>query len=386
MSNPANDLVLAYLNRAVALHEQGYVDRDDLDTAMRLGCGLPAGPLRQLDRVGLDRSITLMETAGIVPAALLRTLAAQGRGFHRDDEPADAEVTTRSDIVPRIGVVGSGVMARGIAQAVIAEGLSAVLVVRAPDRAEAAVRAITVALDRQVQRGRIAVSARDAALNRLATTTRIADLGDCDVVIEAVAEEMDAKRVVFTQLGRLCRSDALLATTTSSLPVHACAEASGRLEDVVGMHFFNPAPAMRLIEVVRTPATSDAATQAACRLAVRLGKVPVVCADRAGFIVNYLLFGYLNDAIGLAERGIVTVEELDEQICRLYGYPMGPFALLDTVGLDVSLAILRRLHDAFGEPHFAVRRPLVELVGASRLGRKTGSGFRSWVSAPAVVT
>jgi len=216
-------------------------------------------------------------------------------------------------------------------------------------------------------------------LDRLACTTAMPEVAGADVVIEAVVEALPAKAGVFAELGELCGAGTVLATTTSSLPVQVCADASGRPADVVGMHFFNPAPAMKLVEVSRTPVTADRVVATARDLAKRLGKVPVVCADRAGFIVNYLLFGYLNDAIGMADEGLVTHAELDAEIARRYGYPMGPFTLLDTIGLDVSLAILRRLEEVFAMPEFRVRKSLEDRVTAGHLGRKSGCGFHHWL-------
>jgi 3-hydroxybutyryl-CoA dehydrogenase len=386
--DPATMLVLAYLNRSAALHGLGYVSRADVDLAMRLGCGLPAGPLEQLEQIGLDKAVALLEAAGIEPAPLLRTWAERGRGVDAGEHPAPAasvgsagstgSAGDAAGEVRRVAVVGSGVMARGIAQVAAAGGLPTTLVARTPERAASAADGVADALARQVARGRMTGESRTAVLDRLACTTVMAEVAGADVVIEAVVEALPAKAGVFAELGELCGAGTILATTTSSLPVQVCADASGRPADVVGMHFFNPAPAMKLVEVSRTPVTADRVVATARDLAKRLGKVPVVCADRAGFIVNYLLFGYLNDAIGLADDGLLTHAELDAEITRRYGYPMGPFKLLDTIGLDVSLAILGRLNEVFAGPEFRVRKSLEDRVTAGQLGRKSGRGFLPW--------
>nr|WP_269440682.1 3-hydroxyacyl-CoA dehydrogenase NAD-binding domain-containing protein [Micromonospora tarapacensis] len=277
----------------------------------------------------------------------------------------------------RLGVVGSGTMARGIAQVGAVAGLHTTVVARTDERAALVRAQIDRSLSAAVSRGRLDEPARMAADERLTTSADHASLAGCDVVIEAVVEDADIKRQVFAALAATCPAGAVLATTTSSLSVAACAAAAGRPADVLGLHFFNPAPAMRLVEIAATATTSADTLATAHALVRRLGKVSVRSADRCGFIVNYLLFGYLNGAITALERGEVQAEEFDATIRAEFGYPMGPFALLDTIGLDVSLAILRRLHDEFGETCFAPAPALAALVAAGRLGRKTGTGFLS---------
>jgi 3-hydroxybutyryl-CoA dehydrogenase len=196
-----------------------------------------------------------------------------------------------------------------------------------------------------------------------------------DLVIEAVVEDLDVKRALFARLGAACKPGALLATTTSSLSV-ACAEASGRPSRVVGMHSFNPAPVMRLIELVRTEATSDETAATAQALCERLGKTTVNCSDRAGFIVNYLLFSYLGRAVNLLDRYDADIAGIDGAIEQGFGHPMGPFALLDAIGLEVSLAIQHKLYTEFGEPDFAPSHALEQLVAGGWLGWKNGKGLR----------
>ena len=382
--------MVEYLNRAAAHHDDGHVTRDDLDTAMRLGCGLPYGPLAHLDELGIDVAVGVLADAGVRPAAVLTRMARDGRlgrragrGFY-DYEGADSAGRTaeRGPGSPgparpprRLGVVGSGTMARGIAQVGAVAGLPTTVIARTDERAAGAGEQIDRSLASAVARGRLGEQDRATAGERLAVSADYAALADCDVVIEAVAEDGDVKRQVFAALGAAAPAGAVLATTTSSLSVAACATAAGRPADVLGIHFFNPAPAMRLVEIAATATTSPDAVATAQALVRQLGKVPVRSADRCGFIVNYLLFGYLNGAIAALERGTADAADLDTAIRTRFGYPMGPFALLDTIGLDVSLAILRRLHDEFGETCFAPGPALTALVAAGRLGRKTGAGF-----------
>ena len=202
------------------------------------------------------------------------------------------------------------------------------------------------------------------------------DVSGVLAAVEAVAEDLDVKRQLFATLDKVCRPGAVLATTTSSLPVIAIARATGRPQDVVGMHFFNPAPAMKLVEVVRTVLTADDVHATVRELCVKVRKHPVDCGDRAGFIVNALLFPYLNDAVRMLEAHYATADDIDSAMKVGCGYPMGPFELLDAVGLDVALEIQRSLYLEFREPGFAPAPLLEHLVTAGYLGRKTGRGFR----------
>jgi 3-hydroxybutyryl-CoA dehydrogenase len=396
----ARDIVLGYLNQAVALVESGYCTRNDVDIAMRLGCGLPCGPLELLDRIGLDEACRMLQdlhrrtgVAAHRPSPRLEELVAAGRlgrkagrGFY-DYTGATGEAVAGPASAPRpgpgaapravrrVGIVGDGTMGRGIAQVTALAGLPTVLVSRSSGKCEASVTAVEQALVRAVRRGKITAGARDAALGLLEPTQEFAALAGCDVVIEAAVEDAEVKRGVFARLDEIARPGAVLATTTSSLSVTACAEATSRPADVVGMHFFNPAPAMRLIEIAYTEFTGTDVLATAHALAGRLGKTAVSCPDRAGFIVNFLLFRYLNDAVGLVENGDAGIAELDLAVRNGFGYPMGPFALLDTIGLDVSEAILQRLHETNADPATKPAALLTRLVELGRLGRKTGTGF-----------
>ncbi|MFJ5779687.1 3-hydroxyacyl-CoA dehydrogenase family protein [Streptomyces sp. NPDC093094] len=403
-TQPAADataLVLGLLNRAAALYDEGYVPHHAVDTAMRLGCGLPAGPLETLDRIGLDTAHAalsdLWQRTGdrsFAPAPVLGRMIAEGRpgrkagrGFYSYDETGTLlpehtgvpdETTARP--VHRVGVVGSGAMARGIAEVTASAGHPTVLVARSAGKARGALDGIADSLTRGVRRGKVTPAARDEALAVLEGTADLGALARCDLVIEAVAEDPDVKREMFTALGEVCAPGTVLATTTSSLSVAACAEASGRPADVVGLHFFNPAPVMRLVEIVHAPATAPATLATARAFCRGLRKTAVECPDRTGFIVNSLLFPYLGAALALLDRPGAddrVVERTDTAVQHGFGYPMGPFALLDTIGLDVSLAIQNRLYERFPTPDYLPSQALSELVAADLLGRKNRQGLRT---------
>jgi 3-hydroxybutyryl-CoA dehydrogenase len=271
-------------------------------------------------------------------------------------------------------------MATGIIEVVAKGGYDVRFVARGPEKVEAVRKALTKSLDKQVARGRLDESGRDEILARVEGTTSLDDLADRDLIIEAVVESLSVKEALFANLGEIAKPGAVLATTTSSLPVIECAKASGRPADVVGMHFFNPAQVMKLVEVVSTISTAADVAATAHALSAKLGKHAVSCTDRAGFIVNALLFPYLNDAVKMLEAHYATADDIDAAMKVGCGYPMGPFELLDVVGLDVSLAIERELYTEFREPGFAPAPLLEHLVTAGYLGRKTGRGFRDYAS------
>jgi 3-hydroxybutyryl-CoA dehydrogenase len=313
-----------------------------------------------------------------------------GRGFYTYEAPGspvvvdlpveDPQESIEVRDVRSIGVVGSGTMATGIAEVFAKAGFDVVLVARSSDKASAAVRQVEASMDRAVEKERLTAADRDAALQRLRGSASLAELSYADVVVEAVVEDLDVKRALFVELDRVCKPGAVLATTTSSLPVIDLAVATARAADVVGLHFFNPAPQMALVEVVRTVATSDEAVATASQIVETAGKHAVVCGDRAGFIVNALLFPYLNDAVKMLEANYASADDIDLAMKKGCGYPMGPFELLDVVGLDVSLAIQKTLYLEFREPGFAPAPRLEHLVTAGYLGRKTGRGFRDYAN------
>jgi len=277
--------------------------------------------------------------------------------------------------VKAVGVVGSGIMAVGIAE--VCAGAGATVVVRArTDEAAAKVdAALGASLARQVAKGQRTADEAHEVRVRVTTTTDLADLAASDLVIETVVEEMGVKVALFRELDALVRPAAILATNTSTLSVGELAAAVSRPERVCGLHFFNPAPVMSVVEVVRPPAASDETIEAVVAFARTCDKEPIVVADRAGFVVNALLFPYLNDAVRLLEAGVATREGIDAAMKGGCGFPMGPLALLDLVGLDTSLAILEALHASFAHDHLAPAPTLVRLVAEGRLGRKSGAGF-----------
>ncbi|MGH9068600.1 MAG: 3-hydroxyacyl-CoA dehydrogenase family protein [Acidimicrobiales bacterium] len=277
--------------------------------------------------------------------------------------------------VKRVGIAGSGVMGSGIAECAALSGHQVVLRSRRTATAGATLRALEQAMAKRVARGRLDAGDRDAALARISATAELDALADCDLVIESVVEDLAAKKLLFRELGRVCSERALLATNTSTLPVVDLAMETGRPERVCGIHFFNPAPAMALVEVVRPLTASPATMEEARGFVEACGKTAVEVADRAGFVVNALLFPYLNNAVRLLEAGVATKEDIDTAMRGGCGFPMGPFALLDLVGLDTSVAILDALHRETADPNYAPATRLRRLVSAGRLGRKSGEGF-----------
>lgn len=400
----ANALLFGYLNNAVRMYESRYASREDIDAAMRFGCGHPMGPLALLDLIGLDSAYEILETMYAqsrdhlhAPAPLLKQYVTAGRlgrktgrGFYSyaapdssqvvadHDTPTGAAVAAAPRPVQQIGVIGTGTMASGIIEVCARSGYDVLFRARGDDKVAAVRRKIEGSLDKAVQRGKLDEQTRTATLSRITGTTSLDDLRDCDLVIEAVVEELSVKKALFAALDDICKPGAVLATTTSSLPVIECATATSRPRDVVGMHWFNPATLMKLIEVVPTVTTDDDVVATILAVCAQVGKHPVLCGDRAGFIVNALLFPYLNDAVRMVEAHYASVTDIDAAMTVGCGHPMGPFALMDVVGLDVTLAIQRTLYDEFREPGYAPAPMLEHLVKAGYLGRKTGRGFSDY--------
>jgi 3-hydroxybutyryl-CoA dehydrogenase len=390
----ANLLLFPYLNEAVRLLDAGAASRDDIDAAMRLGAGHPMGPLELIDLIGLDACAEILESLHrqfaeprYAPAPALRERIAAGftgrkagRGFYATDEPKTSPARAEdgdADFSGTMGVAGTGTVGSGLAETAAAAGLDVVVWGRSDDSAARARAAVERSTSRSVERGRMDTVSRDALLGRVRYTSSLDDLAGCWFVVEAVAEDLDAKRDLFARLDAVAATDAVLATATSSLPVVQMASATTRPERVLGFHVFNPVPSMRLVELVRTVATSDDAADAAERLARRLGKTVVHCRDRAGFIVNRLLFPYLNDAARMVEEGYATVQDVDTVMTLGCRHPLGPLALIDLVGVDVTLEILRSLHRELLDPAYAPVPVLEQMVAAGFLGRKTGRGFSS---------
>ncbi|MFF8521068.1 3-hydroxyacyl-CoA dehydrogenase family protein [Streptomyces werraensis] len=400
----ADGLLFGYLNQAAAMYEARYASREDIDAAMRLGCGLPMGPLALLDLIGIDTARTVLDAMYAAsrdrlhaPAPILKQLSEAGltgrkagRGFYTYEAPGSGTVvadalTPREDgpsaagrPVRSVGVAGSGTMASGIAEVFAKAGFEVVLAARSEEKAQAAKARVGKSLSRSVDRGRMTAEAAAATLDLIRPTGTYDDFADVDLAVEAVAEDLEVKRQLFATLDKVCKPGAVLATTTSSLPVVACARATSRPQDVIGMHFFNPAPAMKLVEVVCTVLTDDDVHATVREVCSKIRKHAVDCGDRAGFIVNALLFPYLNNAVKMVQEHYATLDDIDAAMKLGGGYPMGPFELLDVVGLDVSLAIEKVLHREFRDPGLAPAPLLEHLVAAGCLGRKTGRGFREY--------
>jgi 3-hydroxybutyryl-CoA dehydrogenase len=277
--------------------------------------------------------------------------------------------------IRKVGVVGLGTMGAGIAQISVQSGFATVGREVSDELAERGSATIERYLGRAVEKGRLSKADRDAAVGRLMLTTDLADMADCDLVIEAVLEELDLKRELFAELDRVTRPDAILATNTSALSVSEIAEATERPQRVVGMHFFNPAPVLPLVEIVRGRESSDEAIDAAYGWAEYAGKQPVRCNDTPGFIVNRILIPLLNDCVRVLDEAGVVPEEMDKAMTNGAGWPMGPCALIDLIGIDVHVHASEALHGKLGEERMAPPDRLVRMQQEGALGRKTGRGF-----------
>jgi 3-hydroxybutyryl-CoA dehydrogenase len=277
--------------------------------------------------------------------------------------------------VKKVGVVGLGTMGAGIAQICVQAGIETVGREVSSDLGDRARERIAHYLGRGVEKGRLTEEERDAALACLTTTTDLADLAGCDVVIEAIVEDPEAKREIFRALEQVVGDDAVLATNTSALSVTAIARETDRPERVVGMHFFNPAPVLPLVEVVRTELSSKEAVATAYGLAERLGKEPIRCSDTPGFVVNRILIPLLNDCVRVLDEAGVSAEDLDKAMTRGVNWPIGPCALIDLIGVDIHVHASEALHDALGEPRMAPPDRLVRMRDEGMLGRKSGRGF-----------
>jgi 3-hydroxybutyryl-CoA dehydrogenase len=401
----ANALLFGYLNHAVSMFESRYASREDIDAAMKLGCGYPMGPLALMDLIGLDTAYEILDTMYKqgrdrlhAPSPVIKQMVSaglkgrkSGRGFYTYAEPGSSQLvddalTPKTGVesgaalrqVRTVGVVGSGTMATGIIEVFAKAGYDVVYVTRSQPKVDAVTAAITKSLEKAVQRGKLSEEERTAAQGHLTGTTSLDALASVDLVVEAVVEDLAVKRALFENLDEICKPGAILATTTSSLPVVDCAAATSRPQDVIGMHFFNPAQVMKLVEVVHTVSTAPDVVATVQDVCAKVGKHAVTCGDRSGFIVNALLFPYLNDAVKMLSANYATADAIDTAMKTGCGLPMGPFELLDVVGNDVSLAIQRELYLEFREPGFAPAPLLEHMVTAGYLGRKTGRGFRTY--------
>lgn len=281
-------------------------------------------------------------------------------------------------VIETVGVVGCGLMGSGIAEVAAKAGFDVVVREVSDELIEGGRDRIRKSLDRAVERGKLTEADRDAAWSRLRFSTDLSDLADRDLVIEAIIEEIAAKNELFSALNDLCGPETIFASNTSSLTITDMAAASGRMDRVVGLHFFNPVPVMQLVEVVRTIATSDEAFDAVYAFAEALGKKPITAKDNSGFVVNLLLVPYLLDAIRQLERGVASVEDIDRAMMLGLGYPMGPFALCDFVGIDTVYRISEIMFDEYRESRYAPPPLLKRMVSMGRFGKKTGKGFYDW--------
>ena len=400
----ANALLFGYLNHAVAMYESKYATREDIDASMRFGCGYPMGPLALLDLIGLDTAYEILDTMYKqgrdrlhAPSPIIKQMVSaglkgrkNGRGFYTyaaagspevvADAQTPAEGTRAVEVrtIESVGVIGSGTMATGIVEVFAKAGYAVTFVARGQDKVDGVLSAIAKSQAKMIERGRLTQEEADAINGRIMGATERTVLGDVDIVVEAIAEDLAIKQELFRDLDQICKPGAILATTTSSLPIIDCAKVTSRPGDVIGMHFFNPAQVMKLVEVVHTVATEPDVVATVQNLCASVGKVAVTCGDRSGFIVNALLFPYLNDAIKMLEANYASADDIDTAMKTGCGLPMGPFELLDVVGLDVSLAIQKELYLEFREPGYAPAPLLEHLVTAGYLGRKTGRGFRTY--------
>ena len=277
-----------------------------------------------------------------------------------------------------VGIVGSGIMGSGLVEVTARAGFEVIVRSRSKQGAEAVVAGVTGNLDRQVAKGKLDEAARDAAIARITATDHLGRLADCDLVIESVVEDLPTKRELFAELEQIVKPDGILATNTSTLPVVEMAVATQRPDRVCGIHFFNPAPLMKLVEVVRPLTASDDTIKSAMAFATACGKDAIEVTDRAGFVVNALLFPYLNNAVRMLEQGTASKEDIDTAMQGGCNFPMGPLALLDLVGLDTSVAILDALYEEFKDPNYAAMPLLRRMVAAGQLGRKSGAGFHDY--------
>ncbi|MFL6242741.1 MAG: 3-hydroxyacyl-CoA dehydrogenase family protein [Acidimicrobiia bacterium] len=276
--------------------------------------------------------------------------------------------------VKRVGIVGSGIMGSGIAEVAAKAGFEVSLRSRQQSSADKMMAGLEKSLGKQVDKGKLDAAERDAVVGRVRAVTDLGELAECDLVIESIVEDLAVKKHLFNELDRVCHDAAVLATNTSTLPVVEMAMES-RPDRVCGIHFFNPAPMMPLVEVVHCITTSDETVDTARAFAESCGKSPVLVRDQAGFIVNALLFPYLNNAVKLLDAGVASRDDIDAAMKGGCNFPMGPLELLDLVGLDTSLAIIEALYAEFRDPNYAPAPLLRRMVSAERLGRKSRHGF-----------
>jgi 3-hydroxybutyryl-CoA dehydrogenase len=381
----ANRLLFGYLNQAATMYDSGHASREDIDTAMKLGTGLPMGPLTLLDLIGLDTSLEVLEAIyresrdrRHAPAPILRQLVTAGllgrktgRGIYTYDQPGSAVVVDTPAPAPAVaverplvGVVGAGPLAVGIIETCARAGAEIRFVVAGDAEVKDARLALEEALDRSVAGGTLDEPAKQAALERITGGSELSRLAECDLIIEAAAEEASVQRSLFAAAAEVAQPGAILATTTSTVSVIELAMATDRPASVVGLHF--PESTGKVVEVVSTAVSSAAVADRAAALAGLLGLEQVRCRDRAGFIVDALRFPYFNDAVRMLEAGYADADSIDAAMMLGCGYPAGPIAELDRLGLDRAVGVLRALHAESREPALAPAPLLAEYVTAGR--------------------
>ncbi len=277
--------------------------------------------------------------------------------------------------IKKVGVLGCGLMGSGIAQTAAQSGYDTTVVEVEQKFLDKGMGGIRKSLDKFVEKGKLAANDRDACVARLKGSTSLKDLADCDIVIEAITENPEVKKETYTAIDSIVKKSAIFASNTSSLTITELSMATARPKQFVGLHFFNPVPLMKLVEVVRTILTTDDAFKTAFEFAKSLGKEPVACHDNSGFIVNRLLVPYILDAIRAYEEGVGSIEDIDKAMQLGCGYPMGPFTLLDFVGLDTTYFISKVMFEEYHEKRFSSPALLRKMVLAGRFGRKSGGGF-----------
>lgn len=283
--------------------------------------------------------------------------------------------------ISRVGVLGAGLMGSGIAEVSAKAGYETIVREVSDELVRKGLSRIEGSLGKAVEKGKLEASARDAARGRLQTTTLLADLADCDIVIEAIVENLETKKETFATLDRACKAETIFCSNTSSLTITEISAATGRPDRFAGLHFFNPAPVMKLVEVVRTIATSKETEETVFEFAKSLGKEPIRANDNSGFVVNRLLVPYLLDAVRALEEGVGTKEDIDRGMELGCGHPMGPLRLLDFVGLDTTYFIAEIMFNEYREKRFAPPPLLKRMVVAGRLGKKSGRGFYDYGAA-----